>query len=66
MKFPKHLHSFKKPPTWKGILIILLAIAIPLLYSYIRDAQLQNALQSTTPADTQLPSEVVNSSKEAI
>lgn len=45
----KHEHEddFDKPkraPLWKWLLIILLIIAMPLFFSFVRDAQIQQAL----------------------
>lgn len=39
----------RSAPLWVWILIILLVVAMPLFFSLVRNAQIQQALRSTVP-----------------
>lgn len=47
----QHEHKSRRPktPLWKWVVIILLIIAMPLFFSFVRTVQLQRALNSTAP-----------------
>ena len=46
---PKHPN---RAPLWQWIIIILIAIAMPLFFSYYRSVQMQNAISQLPPEQT--------------
>lgn len=57
MKLDYSKHSsppFKRPPFWKGLVIIIVIVAMPLFFSFDRDVEIQ---QTLTPDERELPSD---------
>jgi len=55
--------KFKPAPLWKWIMIILLVIAMPLFFWFIRNIQMQQALMSVPPEAQQPQNQAENIKK---
>lgn len=54
----EHDHRVKpRAPLWKWLVIILVVVAMPMFFSFYREAQLEQAIEDTdaTPPNEQTP-----------